>query len=109
MSHFDLYEEYYARIESEIVGRTVGGVIITGQSKHFLERVFGTMVDPKTGRPRNGVTFEEIQTCIERPVTVLPVREDSLGRRSFVVVGYTAKISINADTGVLIQTNPRRE
>ena len=108
MSHFDLYEQYYARIESEIVGKTVGEVTITGQSKHFLERVFGTMVDPKTGKLRNGVQLQEIIDCLNNPVSIDPIIVDKNGEHSFVVVGEKAKISINPDTGNLIQTNPWR-
>lgn len=108
MSHFDLYEEYHARIQSEIVGRSVGGITITGQSKHFLERVFGTMVDPKTGLPRNGVAFQEIIECMMNPVSIEPIITDENGQRSIVIVGRRAKISINPDTGLLIQTNPWR-
>lgn len=109
MSHFDLYEEYHRKIQTEFVGKTVGGVTISGQTAHFLERVFGTMCDPKTGLHRNGVSLEEIQDCIENPVDILPVKTDVNGRRSFVVVGHTAKVSISADSGLLIQTNPWRE
>ena len=106
MAHFDLYEEYHRRIQEEIVGKNVNGIQIMGQTKHFLERVFGTMYDPKTGLPRSGVSIEGIRDCIENPVNILPVKEDETGRLSFTVEGNTAKVSINIDTGLLIQTNP---
>lgn len=109
MAHFDLYEEYHRRIQEEIVGKKVNGIQISGQTKHFLERVFGTMYDPKTELTRSGVSIEEIRDCIANPVNILPVKTDVNGRRSFVVVGHTAKVSISVDTGLLIQTNPWRE
>ena len=109
ITHFDLYESHYGWIQREIVGTTVNGIEIKGQTAHFLERVFGTGQDPKTGKPRNGVTLEEIADCLKNPVHIAPIRIDSLGRKSFVVVGRTAKVSINADTGLLIQTNPWSE
>ena len=108
MSHFDLYEEYHARIQNEIVGKTVDGITITGQTSHFLERVFGTMTDPKTGLPRSGIQFQEMIDCISNPVSIGPIITDRNGERSFVVVGRRAKISINPDIGLLIQTNPWR-
>ena len=42
----------------ELLGKyTTNGIQITGQTGHFLERVFGTMIDPKTGLPRSGVAL----------------------------------------------------
>lgn len=109
IAHFDLYEEYYKRIQEEVVGKTVNGITISGQTAHFLERVFGTGKDPKTGLPRNGVSIAEIIDCLDHPRSIGKVKADNQGRRSFVVFGETAAVSINADTGLLVQTNPRRD
>lgn len=109
MARFDLYEEYYKRIQEEIVGKTVNGITVSGQTAHFLERVFGTGRDPKTRLPRNGVSIGEIIDCLDHPVSFGKVKADDQGRRSFVVFGETAAVSINADTGLLVQTNPRRD
>ena len=106
MARFDLYEEYYKRIQEEIVGKTVNGITVSGQTAHFLERVFGTGRDPKTRLPRNGVSIGEIIDCLDHPVSIGKVKADDQGRRSFVVFGETATVSINADTGLLVQTNP---
>ena len=40
--------------------KTSNGIKISGQSKHFIERVIGTKEDPKTERPRSGVDIEDI-------------------------------------------------
>lgn len=49
MSSFENYVKLHKEIEKTVVGiKTSNGVRITGQSKHFLERVIGTMEDPKT-------------------------------------------------------------
>ena len=108
ISSFELYKDYHDRIEKDLVGKLVNGIEITGQSAHFLERVFGCMFDPKTGKPRNGVSWEAIKDCIDNPVSIEPIKTSDSGERSFVVVGHGAKISINPDSGILIQTNPWR-
>lgn len=108
LSGFDLYEEYHGRIQSGLVGTSVNGTTITGHSQHFLERVFGCMLDPKTGHPRSGTALEDVFDCLQAPVSIQPVRVDQNRERSFVVVGHRAKVSIDPDTGMLIQTNPWR-
>ena len=109
LSGFDLYEKYHARIEEEIVGKTtVNGIGIAGQTNHFLERVFGTASDPKTGRPRNGVSLEEVKDALFNGIADKPVaRED--GEISVRFLGKTCSVTMNPNTGKLIQTNPRRD
>ena len=101
---FGMYEQYHATVERELVGVKVGAATITGQTDHFLERVFGCMKDPKTGKPRNGTALKDVIDCIKNPKEILPIEQGKNGR-SFVVVGNRAKVSINPDTGELIQTN----
>lgn len=63
---FEQYVEYKNRIQNEIVGITTkDGITIKSQSKHFIERVFGTNDDPKTHKPRDGVTLEEIEDTLK--------------------------------------------
>ena len=108
LAGFDLYEEYHSRIETEIVGKTtVNGIKISGQTHHFLERVFGTVTDPKTGRPREGVSLEEVKDALFNG-TVRKTAVSPGGNNSVLLVGKTAAVSVNPDTGQLIQTNPRR-
>lgn len=108
LAGFGLYEQYYNKIETELVGMTVGGVKITGQSQHFLERVFGCMQDPKTGKSRDGVALDDVLDCVKNPVDTRPIRVDTNGERSFVVIGRGVIVSVNPDTGRLIQTNEWR-
>lgn len=105
---FPLYEDYYQKIEDRVIGQVVGDVEIKGQAQHFLERVFGCVRDPGTGRPRNGVALEDVFDCIENPVAIEPIRIGENGKPSFCVVGRRAKVSVNPDTGDLIQVNPWR-
>lgn len=108
---FDGYESLYHRIQTEIVGReTSTGVVITAQSRHFLQRVVGTMSDPGHGGvKRSGVPIESIQDAVFSPLRVDPVRISKSGSRSVKFVGANCAVTINPDTGVLIQTNPRKE
>ena len=102
---FTLYEDYYQEIQDRVVGQVVGDVEIKGQSQHFLERVFGCMQDPKTGRARNGVALEDVFDCIENPVRIEPIKVDEKGRPSFAIEGRHVRITVNPDTGTLIQAN----
>nr|DAI67721.1 MAG TPA: minor capsid protein [Caudoviricetes sp.] len=112
LSRFDNYEALYNQIQTEIVGMAASnGVVITGQSQHFMQRVIGTMVDPQKLRDnlqiirRSGVDIEEIKAAIFSPERVdLPVsRQD--GMRSIRFIGETCAVTVNPDTGMLIQTN----
>lgn len=86
--------------------KTSEGTEISGQSKHFMERVVGTMKDPKTGRPRSGVTVDGIKDALENPLKVLPIRTASDGGKSQKYIGRDGTVAINPDSGVLIQCNP---
>lgn len=100
---FDDYCTYKQRIEDEIVGLTTSyGVVIKSQSKHFIERVFGTSEDPHTGRPRSGVELEDIKEALMYG-TARP-RKDSLR-----YYGNKCVVSVNKNSGNLIQTNPKKE
>ena len=107
LSGFKNYEKLYGEINKNIVGvKTSEGTEVSGQSKHFMERVVGTMKDPKTGRPRSGVTVVGIRDALEKPLKVLPVRTASNGDRSQKYIGKDGTVAINPDSGVLIQCNP---
>lgn len=102
---FPMYEDYHDQIQEWLVGQVVDGVEITGQTNHFLERVFGCEEDPLTGLPRDGVELEDLFDCLENPVEIGAIKTRKDGKRSFVIKGRYAQVSINPDTGVLIQVN----
>lgn len=107
LSGFKNYQKIYDEINETVVGiKTSDGTAVTRQSKHFMERVIGTMKDPKTGRPRSGVTVEGIRDALENPAKVFPVRTDSAGEKSQKYIGRNGTVSINPDKGSLIQCNP---
>ena len=110
LSGFKNYQKIYDEINEKVVGiKTSEGTAVTGQSKHFMERVIGTMRDPKTGRPRSGVTVEGIQKALENPMIARAIRTDSQGERSQKYIGEKATVSVDPDTGILIQCNPTNE
>lgn len=116
LSRFDNYEALYNQVQTEIVGMAASnGVVITGQSLHFMQRVIGTMVDPQKLRDnlqiirRSGVDINSIKDTLYNPVDVCPIRVSQSGQKSVKLNGKNCSVTINPDTGILIQTNPRKE
>lgn len=104
LSGFGNYKNLYEKIEKEIIGiETVTGVKITGQSKHFMERVIGTKEDPKTHKPRSGVSVENIQDALLHGTPRTRERDPD----SIKYVTEKCIVSVNPKTGNLIQCNPR--
>ena len=100
---YSQYKEYKRIINSDIVGLTTSnGIKITGQSKHFIERVFGTNVDPKTNRPRSGVGINDIKDALLNGS--VRIRESDPNSIKFIT--DKCIVTVNPNTGVLIQTNP---
>lgn len=107
LSGFTNYQKIYGDIEKNVIGiKTSEGIEVKGQSKHFMERVIGTMKDPKTGKPRSGATIEGIKDALEKPLKVMPVRTSVNGDKSQKYIGKGGTVTINPDSGLLIQCNP---
>ena len=110
LSGFKNYQKIYDEINEKVIGvKTSEGSEVTRQSKHFMERAIGTMKDPKTGRSRSGVSVEGIKDALENPMTVRAIRTDLQGERSQKYIGEKATVSVDPDTGTLIQCNPTNE
>ncbi len=104
LSGFENYKTLYEAVEKDVVGmRTSTGIKITGQSKHFMERVIGTREDPKTHRPRSGVNIEDIQDALLHGTPRTRARDPD----SIKYVTDKCIVSVNPKTGILIQCNPR--
>lgn len=111
LAGFDKYKEYYENIENNVIGKTTSnGIVITGQTQHFLERIFGTESDPNhNGMPRSGVALDDAIDALlngkERPIKeeILP---DGTKRRSQILYSKKCSVSINPDTGIIIQCQP---
>ncbi len=115
LSGFENYEKQHSLIQAEIVGRTTStGILITGQVPHFMQRVIGTMVDPQKLKNnlqvirRSGVDLEDIKEALFSPESVGPRVIKENGKPSIRFTGKRCHVSINPDTGELIQTNPRK-
>lgn len=106
LAGFDNYISGYHRIEAELVGqKSINGLEVTGQSMHFMERVLGTIKDPKTERPRDGVEVSDVISCVLNGTT-RGIKYDTAGRPSLLFFSDKCAVSINPDTGELIQCNP---
>lgn len=104
LSGFRNYKTIYEMVEKDIVGlKTSTGIKMTGQSKHFMERVIGTKEDPKTHRPRSGVSIEDIQDALLNGTPRIRERDPN----SIKYVTDKCIVSVNPKTGILIQCNPR--
>lgn len=115
LAGFDLYKSTHERIQTELVGKTAAdGTVITGHTAHFMERMFGTLVDPDKLKydlkiiRRSGVGYEAMRDTVLNPERINPVKTDLRGKRSVRLIGK-AIVTINPDTGQLIQLNPRSE
>lgn len=104
LSGFKNYKKLHGKIEKNIVGmRTSNGMRISGQSKHFIERVIGTKEDPKTERSRSGVEIEDIRYAL----LYGQVRTRKRDPDSVKFVTDKCIVSVNPKTGILIQCNPQ--
>ena len=104
LADFNLYKQVSKEIDDKLIGITTSnGIEINGKSNHFIARVIGS-VEQK----RNGVSVDNcLKVLTEKQSEILPTRLLKNGRsQKFRYNGF--EISINPDTGNLIQANPRR-
>ena len=74
--------------------------MIQGKTYHFIDRVFGSVEER-----RSGVSIEDVKQALTTPVEI----KDTIlkgNRISQVFVGEHAKVSVNPDSNILIQVNP---
>lgn len=105
LAGFNKYNEYYNRVQNEIIGiKTATGVEIKSQSKHFLERVFGTPNDPThENRSRSGVKLEDIIDALKNGKP----KQNPKDNTSVSFVTDKCSVAVNIKTGKLIQVNPK--
>ena len=118
---YDRYSEVHKEIQDTIVGlETNSGIKVTGQSEHFIERVFGVVKDPDTGQRREGVSIEEIKDALTNGTAgKIKASRDKNGNIKVDKNGNPMRfqkfssdrceVSVNPDTGDLIQCNPKRK
>ena len=97
-------------IDNQIIGiSTSAGLVIRSQSNHFVERVVGTMKDPKNGKIRNGVSISDIKATLQKPKRIDEVKYDSDGKPSIKYHGEICQVTVNPLDSNLIQVNPKRK
>lgn len=110
---YEKYKEYHKRVKKELIGLTTSnGITIKSQSKHFLERVFGTISDPSHGGVmRTGVELEDVkEALLYGKVEKVKIKKKSNGEFDKSQGFYTDKcfVSVNPDKCVLIQVIPKK-
>lgn len=98
---FKNYKKMNEDIKNSLVGRKItNGIEIKSYSKHFVDRVFGS-VEQK----RSGVALKDICKTIDES------NEFKISKKngSIKIIGRNNIVSINPETGNLIQTNPCEE
>lgn len=94
---FKLYKEIDVKTEMELIGlNTTNGIQIKSYSRHFIDRICGSIE-----QRRSGVYIDTIKDVI------LNSKEYKVLEKSIVFYGNNIQVSINPQTGNLIQTNPR--
>ena len=100
LADFELYQKFSEDIETLIVGTsTSNGIEIKGKSNHFIARVIGSV-----SQRRNGVEISDVIDALKNSVKVDAVATNQNGR-SQRFIGNRAAVTVDPDTGILIQTN----
>lgn len=94
---FSTYKNIDTQMKNELIGlKTTNGIEVKSYSKHFVDRVCGSVE-----QRRSGVEISNIKNVI---TTSKEIRHLA---KSDVISGNNIQVSINPETGNLIQTNPR--
>ncbi len=111
---FEQYCEIYKSLAEQVLGKKcVADVEIREISKHFMDRVGGTMKDPLIFKKkhkivrRSGVEVEDLIEALQSGRTSKLGGGSNDNRKSITILGAKCKVSINPDTGTLIQCSPR--
>lgn len=102
LADFDLYKTISKEMDDKLLGVvTSNGLTITGKSNHSISRVIGSVE-----QRRNGVQVSDVLDALTNAESeVLPVRTFKNGRSQKFRNGIV-EVSVNPDTGNIIQVNP---
>jgi len=101
LADFNTYKDISDKIDSILIGTTTAnGIKIKSKSNHYIARSIGS-VEQK----RNGVKPEDALQALTNPVEIYPVKTLKNGK-SQRFRGSNCIVTINPDTGNLIQVNP---
>lgn len=98
---FDFFMGVKAKCDGLLVGTTTpDGIEIKSTSIHSVSRIIGSEWDR-----RDGVDFRDVEETLRNGIP-RKTKIEKNGNRSTVYVGEKAQVSVNPDTGVLVQCNP---
>lgn len=102
LADFELYQNISKEMDEKLIGIvTSDGIKITGKSNHSIARVIGSVE-----QRRNGVTVSDVLDALtSKDAEVLPVKESRNGK-SQKFRNKLVEVTINPDTGNIIQVNP---
>lgn len=103
---FKTYKEVSREIDKSLLGKTFDGITIKGKKTHFIDRVIGEYQesDYKQSGKRQGVKISDVVDCLQG--TTKSFRINSDGSVSITYKSNKCKVTVNPNTGMLIQTNP---
>lgn len=104
LTDYKLYKDIDIQIKNNLIGiKTYNNIDVKSRSIHFIERVVGS-----TEQRRSGVKIIDIKNTLINPNKVGEIRMVN-GDRSLKLYGDNNMVTINPDTGNLIQVNPRKK
>ena len=104
MASFELYQAISKEIDDVIVGTTTAnGIVVKSKSEHFVARTIGSVA-----QRRSGVSIDDIVQALTNPDAIDPVRVTPGGKSQRFLKHKACAVTINPDTGNLIQVNPLR-
>lgn len=109
-SSYGDYKSVISELSNKLIGiKTSDGIEIKSYSKHMIDRILGASNDPKTGLPRSGTTVEGVLDALRNPIKITETKArklDKIAETSKKYIGEKSTVSINPNTGNLIQSNP---
>lgn len=102
LADFGLYKEVSEEMDKKLIGVvTSNNLTITGKSEHSIARVIGSIE-----QKRSGVQISDILDALTNTDSkISPVREAKNGK-SQKFKNKAVEVSVNPDTGIIIQANP---
>lgn len=100
---FKLYQNISNEMDKKLVGIiTSNSIKITGKSNHSIARVLGSIEERRSGV----AVLDVLDALVSKDAEILPVRVSKNGR-SQKFRNKAVEVTVNPDTGNIIQVNPR--
>ena len=102
LADFTLYQSISKQMDNELIGIvTSNNITITGKSNHSIARVIGSVE-----QRRSGVQVSDISDALTNSESeILPIKQRKNGK-SQKFRNKVVEVSVNPDTGNIIQVNP---